>query len=104
MLLTSIDGEHPRAIDERGLMPYVLSMTTGQIGNPVALFILVIADDRLLHRMMIHVSQTEGDRDLTEIRLAQLKVTVSRMAAQVAEQLENTASVLPHPDRNFRQI
>jgi len=38
------------------------------------------------------------------IRLVQLKVTVSRTAAQAAEQRENTASALPHPDRNFRQI
>ncbi len=63
VLFTSSDSEHPRAIREWRLVPYVLSMTTGQIGNPVALFILVISDDRLLHSMMIHVSQTEGTRD-----------------------------------------
>lgn len=60
MLLSPRDSEYPRAIDERGLMPYVLSMTTGQVGNPVALLILVIADDRLLHSAMILVSQMES--------------------------------------------
>jgi hypothetical protein len=55
MLLTSSDGKHPRSIDERWLMPYVLSMTTDQIGNPVTIFILVISDDRLLHSTMILV-------------------------------------------------
>ena len=29
MLLTSRDGEYPRAIDEGGLMPDVLAMATG---------------------------------------------------------------------------
>lgn len=60
MLFTSRDSEYPRAIDERGLMPYVLSMTTAQIGNPVAIFILVISNDRLLHGAMILASRLEG--------------------------------------------
>ena len=30
----------------------MLPMTTGQIGNPIAIFILVISDDRLLHVVM----------------------------------------------------
>ena len=55
--LSSGDGEHPRAIREGRLMPYVLSMTTGQIGNPIAIVILVISDDRLLHVVMILVLQ-----------------------------------------------
>lgn len=58
--VASSGSEHPRAIREWRLMPYVLSMATGQIGNPVALFILVISDDRLLHLTMILVSQMEG--------------------------------------------
>ena len=61
MLLASSHGEHPRATDERGLMPYVLSMATGQIGDPVALFILVISNDRLLHIAMIFVSPMKGE-------------------------------------------
>jgi hypothetical protein len=34
-----------------------LSMTTGQIGNPIAIVILVISDDGLLHVVMILVLQ-----------------------------------------------
>lgn len=60
MLLASSDGEYPGAIDEGGLMPDMLPMATGQIGHPVTLFILVISDDRLLHRVMILLSQIEG--------------------------------------------
>ena len=60
MLLTSSHGEHPRAIDEGGLMPYVLPMTTGQIGHPIALFVLVISNDRLLHSTTMLVLQMEG--------------------------------------------
>ncbi len=52
ILVASGDGEHPWAVREWRLMPYVLSMTTGQIGNPIAIFILVISDDRLLHVVM----------------------------------------------------
>lgn len=59
MLLTPRDGEHPWAIDEGGLMAYVLSMSTSQVGYPVALFILVISDDRLLHGSMILLPQME---------------------------------------------
>ena len=57
MLLPSGDGEHPRAIREWRLMPYVLSMTTGQVGNPIAIVILVISNDGLLHVVMIPVLQ-----------------------------------------------
>ena len=60
MPLTSSDGEYPRAIDEGRLMSDVLPMATGQIGDPVALFILVISDDRLLHVVMILVSQMDS--------------------------------------------
>jgi hypothetical protein len=49
MPLTSGDGENPRAIRERRLMPYMLPMTTCQLGDPIAIVILVISDDGLLH-------------------------------------------------------
>ena len=49
------NGEHPRTVREGGLMPHVLSVTTSQIGNPIAIVILVISDDRLLHVAMILV-------------------------------------------------
>jgi hypothetical protein len=48
-------------------MPYVLSMTTSQIGNPIAIVILVISDDRLLHVVMILVLQ-EGVESPRPIR------------------------------------
>ena len=57
MLLTPSDGKHPRAIREWRLMPYVLPMTTGQIGNPIAMVILVISDDGLLHVVMLLAMQ-----------------------------------------------
>lgn len=57
ILVTSGDSEHPRAIDEWRLMSYVLSMTTGQLSNPIAIVILVISDDGLLHVVMILVLQ-----------------------------------------------
>jgi len=60
MLLTSSDGEYPRAIDEGGLMSDVLPVATGQIGYPVALFILVISDDWLLHLVLILAAQMDG--------------------------------------------
>jgi hypothetical protein len=59
MLFTPCDGEYPRAIDEGGLMPYVLPMTTGQIGHPIAVFVLVISNDRLLHSTTMLVLQME---------------------------------------------
>jgi hypothetical protein len=52
MLSTTGLGRHPRPIDERRLMPYMLSMPAGEIGDPIALFILMKADDLLLHAVM----------------------------------------------------
>lgn len=49
MLLTSMSGQDPGAVEKRGVMSNMLSMTTGQIGNPVAMLVLMIANDRLLH-------------------------------------------------------
>lgn len=49
MPLPSSDGENPRAIRKWRLMPYMLPMTTRQLGNPIAIVILVISDDGLLH-------------------------------------------------------
>jgi hypothetical protein len=49
MLLTSVIGKSPWAVEERRVMSNMLPMTTGQIGNPVAMLILVIPNDRLLH-------------------------------------------------------
>lgn len=57
ILIASGDGDYPRAIREGGLMPNMLSVPTGQIGDPIALVILVIADDRLLHIVMTPARQ-----------------------------------------------
>ncbi|MDF0675614.1 MAG: hypothetical protein P0120_14925 [Nitrospira sp.] len=53
ILIPSVGGEHPRAIREWGLVPDVLSMTTGQIRHPISVLILMIPDDRLLHTVNI---------------------------------------------------
>jgi len=62
VLFTSSDGKHPRAIREWRLVPYVLPMTTGQIGNPIAIVILVISNDGLLHVGMLLAMQ-DGRRN-----------------------------------------
>ena len=63
VLFTSSDSEHPRAIREWRLVPYVLPMPTGQIGNPVTIVILVISDDRLLHAVtMLLLQMKDGER------------------------------------------
>ena len=49
MLLTSMSGKDPWAVEERWVMTNMLSVTTGQISDPVAILILVIINDRLLH-------------------------------------------------------
>lgn len=49
MALTPVIGQDPWTIKERWVMSNMLSMTTGQIGNPVAMLVLMITDDRLLH-------------------------------------------------------
>lgn len=48
-LLTPTGREHPRAVSEGRLVSDMLAMTTGQFSNPVAMLILVVPDDRLLH-------------------------------------------------------
>jgi hypothetical protein len=49
MPITPSDGKNPRAIREWRLMSYMLPMTARQLGNPIAIVILVISDDGLLH-------------------------------------------------------
>ena len=49
MLLAPLRRHDPRAIHKRRLMPHVLAMAAGQIGHPVAKFIEMIADNRLIH-------------------------------------------------------
>jgi hypothetical protein len=49
MLLTAMSGQDPGTVEERWVMSNMLSMTTGQIGNPVTVLVLVVASDGLLH-------------------------------------------------------
>ena len=50
-LLAPTGREHPRAVREGRLVPDMLPMTTSQFSNPVAMLILMVPDDRLLHVM-----------------------------------------------------
>ncbi len=88
-------------------------MATGQIGHPIAVFVLVIPNDRLSHSTTMLVLQMESGSRLAQrtrhgifsavIRLVQHQVTVSRMVVPAAGQRGNTASALPHLDQSFRQ-
>lgn len=105
ILVASCDGKHPRAIREWRLMAHMLPMAAGQIGNPIAIVILVIADDRLLHVVMIFVSQ-EGVGTSTvvspAILLGRANVNVSRTAVRAVERQSDTSSACFHLGRNYR--
>lgn len=49
MLLTSSSGQDPWTIEKWGVMSNMLPVATREIGNPVAVLILMIPNDRLLH-------------------------------------------------------
>ncbi|TKS61555.1 MAG: hypothetical protein EWM72_00303 [Nitrospira sp.] len=49
MLLASFRRQHPGTIREGRLIPHMLPMAASQVGHPIALLILVIANNRLLH-------------------------------------------------------
>jgi hypothetical protein len=49
MPLATVGSESPWTVKEWWLMTNMLPVTTGQVGNPVALFVLMVANDRLLH-------------------------------------------------------
>src|SRR6185437_1321380 len=112
VLVASSDGEHPRAIREWRLMPHVLSMTTGQIGNPIAIVILMISHDRLLHVVMILVLQEERWNRHTMIRSlmwvlqrffrVRANVNVSRTAIRAAERQKHRSSACLHLGRSCR--
>ncbi len=112
VLLSSSDGEYPRAIREWRLMPHVLSMTTSQIGNPIAIVILVISNDRLLHVVRILVLQEGRWSRKTTIRSLMLflqqffwvraNVNVSRTAVPAVERQKHKSSACFHLDRSCR--
>ena len=49
MLLTSFWGGHPRAGDEGWVVADMLTMATGEVGDPVTFFVLMIPNDVLFH-------------------------------------------------------
>ena len=49
MLAAALAGDDPWPVHEWWLMPHMLSMAAGQIGHPIALFILMITDNGLVH-------------------------------------------------------
>jgi hypothetical protein len=55
MIVAALGGDNPRAIHKRGLMPHMLAMAAGQVGHPIAMFITMIPDNRLVHEVMLCV-------------------------------------------------
>lgn len=51
MLLAAFGDDDPGTAEKRRLMPDMLAMAAGQISHPVAKFILMIADDELVHAL-----------------------------------------------------
>jgi hypothetical protein len=85
ILIPSGLRQHPGPAEKRRLMPHMLSMATGQICHPIALFILMITDNGLVH---------EG----TTICVS----TVSQTAAPDVEPLSNRSIGVPCLHRSFQ--
>jgi len=49
VLIAPLLGNNPGTIDPRGIVAHVLCMATSEIGNPVALLVLVVIDNFLFH-------------------------------------------------------
>ena len=45
MALATLRCHHPGSLDPGGVVPYMLCMSTGQVGDPVSLLILMESDD-----------------------------------------------------------
>jgi hypothetical protein len=50
VLLASFSCQYPWSTCEWRLMPHMLSMAAGQVGHPIAVFILMKTNNRLLHQ------------------------------------------------------
>ena len=68
MLGSTRFGQDPRSIRHRRLMPHMLPMPASQISNPIAILILMVTDD-----FLVHISVC-GERVLLDIEY----VTVSQ--------------------------
>jgi len=49
MLSAARFGQHPRPVGHRRLVTHVLPVAAGQIRHPIAMFVLVVSRDRLVH-------------------------------------------------------
>jgi hypothetical protein len=49
MLPPAFFGDHPRTVLPRRLMPHVLRVAAGEVGNPMRCIIFVESDNGLLH-------------------------------------------------------
>lgn len=47
-------AENPGSVRHRRLMPYMLSVAACQIRDPIAILILMISNDRLVHSQYFH--------------------------------------------------
>lgn len=50
MVLSSGNRKYPWPVRHGWMMAHMLAMTARQIGDPISLFVLMISDNRLLHR------------------------------------------------------
>ena len=49
MLVSTGLSQHPRPVGHRWLMTQMLSVSAGEVRNPIPDFILVVSDDLLVH-------------------------------------------------------
>lgn len=49
MLFAAFSCNDPRSIDPRGIVTYVLGVAAGEIGDPIARFVLVVINNFLFH-------------------------------------------------------
>jgi hypothetical protein len=52
MLISTGLSQHPRPVGHRWLMTHVLSVSAGEVRNPIPDFILVVSDDLLVHHAL----------------------------------------------------
>lgn len=65
VLRTAYGREHPGAGEKRRLMTNMLTMSASQVGNPVAVLIQMIADDRLIHSHLTKMTRDFRIRNTT---------------------------------------
>ena len=61
VLSTAYGREHPGAGKKRRLMTNMLTMSASQVGNPVAVLVQMIADDRLVHKLTAGIKSVASD-------------------------------------------